>query len=151
MTTPLDPHMTCSFCGKPQQLVAKIVVGPGVAICDECIDVCTKIINEEQASTTLSAATTTKSDGETEIDQDVPKPKAIHAWLDQYIIGQERAKIIVSVAVYNHYKRLFLSNLVDVETELKKSNILLVGATGTGKNVVCRNLGQTFKCTIYHC
>ncbi len=145
MSTP-DQHLSCSFCGKPQQLVAKLVVGPGVYICDECVTVCTQIIGDElgnsqpQLSTLTSApAVSKKADPAVE---SVPKPKEIHAWLDQYIIGQSRAKRIISVAVYNHYKRLFITDTQYGEAELRKSNLLLVGATGTGKTLFAETLAR---------
>jgi ATP-dependent Clp protease ATP-binding subunit ClpX len=143
----VDQHLSCSFCGKPQQLVAKLVVGPGVYICDECVTVCAQIIGDELGQT-AGAASMTLSQApapEKKLDpatQSVPKPKEIHAWLDQYIIGQERAKRIISVAVYNHYKRLFITDAQYGEAELRKSNLLLVGATGTGKTLFAETLAR---------
>ncbi len=144
-TPGVDQYLSCSFCGKPQQLVAKLVVGPSVHICDECIAVCNRIIQDETHSQPgLKAATPVKAkSGDQDDQQEVPRPKEIHAWLDQYIIGQERAKRVVAVAVYNHYKRLYMTDFPDAgDTELKKSNLLLVGPTGTGKTLFAETLAR---------
>jgi len=146
-------HIHCSFCSKPQQLVKKMVVGPGVNICDECIASCTKIIDETgtftpevDLSTGLpkmnEATGTTQGSKGTEENFVVPKPKDIHGWLNQHIIGQEKAKKILSVAVYNHYKRLFVKTTQFEDTQLKKSNVLLLGSTGTGKTLFAETLAH---------
>ncbi len=123
----------CSFCGKEQDSVKRLVAGPGVYICDECITLCTEIIAEEP----------TQSD-KTSILGDVPKPNEIKKILDQYVIGQEAAKKALSVAVYNHYKRIhFNSKKSDVE--LEKSNILLIGPTGSGKTLLAQTLAKILK------
>ncbi len=133
--------VSCSFCGKPQQMVAKLVVGPGVHICDECIAACSKIVSEDPAldpsAQPKSEPTASSPSGFT-----VPKPTEVHAWLNQHIIGQDHAKRIISVAVYNHYKRMYMSTPLFSETELKKSNILLIGGTGTGKTLFAETLAR---------
>ena len=118
----------CSFCGKSQKQVKKLIAGPGVYICDECIDLCNDIIEEELAETS-----------EVRFDE-LPKPKEIHAFLSDFVIGQERAKMFLSVAVYNHYKRVQSANKHDIE--LNKSNILLLGPTGSGKTLLAQTLAR---------
>src|SRR5499426_1662638 len=123
-------NLVCSFCGKSQDEVRKLIAGPTVYICDECIDLCNDIIAEEcdqeEGLTSTSA---------------VPKPAEIKKVLDQYVIGQERAKKILAVAVHNHYKRID-SQLVTGDVELQKSNILLVGPTGSGKTLLAQTLAR---------
>ncbi|TNJ66485.1 ATP-dependent protease ATP-binding subunit ClpX [Paenibacillus hemerocallicola] len=122
-------QLKCSFCGKSQDQVRKLVAGPGVYICDECIELCTEIVEEELGS-------------EEELElKDVPKPKDIRAILDQYVIGQEQAKKSLSVAVYNHYKRINSQNKLE-DVELQKSNIALIGPTGSGKTLLAQTLAK---------
>ncbi|MFZ4668684.1 MAG: ATP-dependent Clp protease ATP-binding subunit ClpX [Microthrixaceae bacterium] len=123
--------LKCSFCGKSQKQVKKLIAGPGVYICDECIDLCNEIIEEELTDT-----------GELVLDE-LPKPTEIFSFLDDFIVGQERAKKILSVAVYNHYKRVqhgARSGMDDIE--LQKSNIMLVGPTGCGKTLLAQTLAR---------
>src|SRR6059036_2638425 len=123
-------NLVCSFCGKSQDEVRKLIAGPTVYICDECIDLCNDIIAEEvDQEETLSSTSA------------VPKPSEIKKVLDQYVIGQERAKKILAVAVHNHYKRID-SQLVTGDVELQKSNILLVGPTGCGKTLLAQTLAR---------
>ena len=126
-------QIKCSFCGKTQDQVRKLVAGPGVYICDECIELCNEIIEEEFSE-----------DVEVEL-KDVPKPKDICAILDQYVIGQAEAKKSLAVAVYNHYKRIkFGPNKAD-DVELQKSNILMLGPTGSGKTLLAQTLARILK------
>ena len=122
--------LKCSFCGKSQKQVKKLIAGPGVYICDECIDLCNEIIDEE-----LSVPLEVGFD-------ELPKPEEINAFLDDYIIGQEQAKRILSVAVYNHYKRVQVGEKNEDEVELSKSNILLIGPTGCGKTLMAETLAR---------
>lgn len=123
-------NLVCSFCGKSQDEVRKLIAGPTVYICDECIDLCNDIIAEEcDHEETLNASS------------NVPKPAEIKRVLDQYVIGQERAKKILAVAVHNHYKRID-SQMVTGDVELQKSNILLLGPTGSGKTLLAQTLAR---------
>ena len=122
--------LKCSFCGKSQKQVKKLIAGPGVYICDECIDLCNEIIEEELADTT-----------EISFDE-VPKPAEIYDFLNDYIIGQERTKKILSVAVYNHYKRVQFGANLESDVEIAKSNIMLIGPTGCGKTMMAQTLAR---------
>lgn len=123
-------QLKCSFCGKAQEQVKKLIAGPGVYICDECIELCNEIIDEELSE-------------EVSLDLgNIPKPKEIKVILDQYVIGQEDAKKALSVAVYNHYKRINSEDRFE-DVELQKSNILLLGPTGCGKTLLAQTLAKT--------
>ncbi len=125
--------LKCSFCGKTQKQVKKLIAGPGVYICDECIDLCNEIIEEE-----LSQSSEVRFD-------DLPKPREIYEYLNDYVIGQEHAKKILSVAVYNHYKRVQAGAYGDPDVELQKSNIMLIGPTGCGKTLLAQTLARLLK------
>jgi len=122
--------LKCSFCGKSQKQVKKLIAGPGVYICDECIDLCNEIIEEELSETT-----------ELKLEE-LPKPKEICEFLNDYVIGQDSAKKILSVAVYNHYKRIQVGAHNSGDVELQKSNILLLGPTGCGKTLLAQTLAK---------
>ena len=122
-------QLKCSFCGKTQDQVRKLVAGPGVYICDECIELCTEIVEEELGN-------------EEEFEfKDIPKPKEIREILDEYVIGQDEAKKSLAVAVYNHYKRINSGSKID-DVELSKSNILMIGPTGSGKTLLAQTLAR---------
>ena len=132
MARPTDSseQLLCSFCGKSQRQVKKLIAGPGVYICDECIDLCNEIIDEELAVPSSFDV------------ENLPRPKEIYDFLDEYVIGQDEAKRTLSVAVYNHYKRIQMSQGDDNEIELQKSNILLLGPTGCGKTLLAQTLAK---------
>jgi len=125
-----NEKLTCSFCGKTEDLVRKLVAGPGVYICDECIELCQEIVSEENATSVPEEL------------RSLPKPKEIKAILDEYVIGQEEAKKTLAVAVYNHYKRIKSGEIFDVDVELQKSNILMIGPTGSGKTLLAQTLAK---------
>ena len=125
--------LRCSFCGKPESQVHRMIQGPGVRICDECVQLCMDILNDGY---------TTAADGIDSMDE-LPTPKEIHDVLDQYVIGQEAAKVALSVSVYNHYKRIYFGG--DEDVELQKSNILMIGPTGSGKTLFAQTLARVLK------
>jgi ATP-dependent Clp protease ATP-binding subunit ClpX len=128
--TDSNEQLLCSFCGKSQRQVKKLIAGPGVYICDECIDLCNEIIDEELT-------------GPATFDiENLPKPKEIYNVLQEYVVGQEPAKRTLSVAVYNHYKRVQMMQSEEQDLELQKSNILLLGPTGCGKTLLAQTLAK---------
>lgn len=153
-----DSHLKCSFCGKSQEQVRKLIAGPGVYICDECVDLCNEILDEELFDSSASAPQPvprreqspekrkTRAGG-ISLSQ-IPKPREIKNYLDEHVIGQDEAKKVLSVAVYNHYKRLSFvqpkgsSKATEDVVELQKSNILLIGPTGCGKTLLAQTLAE---------
>jgi ATP-dependent Clp protease ATP-binding subunit ClpX len=155
-----DSHLKCSFCGKSQEQVRKLIAGPGVYICDECVDLCNEILDEELLDTNGATASQpaprseppqkrrARSSANLSFNQ-IPKPREIKKYLDEHVIGQEEAKKVLSVAVYNHYKRLSIiqsnkssGKASDDAVELQKSNILLIGPTGCGKTLLAQTLAK---------
>jgi ATP-dependent Clp protease ATP-binding subunit ClpX len=132
--TGLDESLRCSFCHKPQEAVGKLISSPGESprayICDECVTVCNQILDEDRSEAPASPA------------PQLPKPQEIKEFLDQYVVGQEKSKKKLAVAVYNHYKRIHMSRQRAPEVELAKSNILLIGPTGTGKTLLAQTLAR---------
>ena len=125
----------CSFCGKHQDQVRRLIAGPGAYICNECVQLCMGILSDDVDLPEEGYAG--------EIPDEIPTPREIHQVLDQYIIGQDQAKVALSVAVYNHYKRIYFGGAEDVE--LQKSNILLMGPTGCGKTLFAQTLARILK------
>lgn len=151
-----DSHLKCSFCGKSQEQVRKLIAGPGVYICDECVELCNEILDEELMENAAGMAPSVarppeknpqKTPPEKIKFEDIPKPREIKRHLDDHVIGQSEAKKVLSVAVYNHYKRLSLMGEDDTDPvsdgiELNKSNILLIGPTGCGKTLLAQTLAK---------
>ena len=129
-------ELHCSFCGKPQSEVRRLVAGPGVYICDECIQMCSELIDEMPMEDVFAGDSNVSFD-------ELPKPKEIFEYLSDYVVGQDRAKKTLSVAVYNHYKRInALGKTDDSEVELQKSNIVMIGPTGSGKTLIAQSLAK---------
>ncbi|NEQ27133.1 MAG: ATP-dependent protease ATP-binding subunit ClpX, partial [Microcoleus sp. SIO2G3] len=153
-----DSHLKCSFCGKSQEQVRKLIAGPGVYICDECVDLCNEILDEELFDSSAAVPQPSPRREQQPEKQrparspalslnQIPKPREIKKHLDEHVIGQDEAKKVLSVAVYNHYKRLsFLqgkgNGKLDDTVELQKSNILLIGPTGCGKTLLAQTLAE---------
>jgi len=123
----------CSFCGKNSDHSRRMIAGPGVYICNECVNLCKKILDEEDNIVS------------SELSHELPTPAEIKGYLDQYVIGQNRAKKVLSVAVYNHYKRINLKHKLNDDVDLEKTNVLLIGPTGTGKTLLAKTLAQKLK------
>lgn len=129
----------CSFCGKSQEKVRKLIAGPGVFICDECVGICSNILQEEFG---YEDEIEIPNSYNQQVEEELPTPMQLKAVLDEYVIGQDRAKIALSVAVYNHYKRIFRGG---DDVELQKSNILMLGPSGSGKTLLAQTLAKTLK------
>jgi ATP-dependent Clp protease ATP-binding subunit ClpX len=156
-----DSHLKCSFCGKSQEQVRKLIAGPGVYICDECVELCNEILDEELiedgaivSSPAVSGNAEAKPPKKRKsraggiVFGDIPKPIEIKKCLDEHVIGQEEAKKVLSVGVYNHYKRLSIANKAkdaDDSVELQKSNVLLIGPTGCGKTLLAQTLAKVLQ------
>ena len=144
---PANDRLKCSFCGKTQDQVKKLIAGPDVYICDECVELCNEILDEEffEQKDKEKDKDGKDVDKKTEDSENkpIPKPHEIKAYLDQHIVGQDDAKKVLSVAVYNHYKRLKHNTASDKDdVEIQKSNILLVGPTGSGKTLLAQTLAK---------
>ena len=132
-----DDKLKCSFCGKTQDQVTRLIAGPGVYICDQCVELCSEIMEDEMTQKAEQV------DNDTEIN--LLKPKEIKDFLDEYVVGQDDAKRALSVAVYNHYKRVLSAK--DMDVEIQKSNIIMVGPTGSGKTFLAQTLAKI--CLLY--
>ncbi|MCW5823459.1 MAG: ATP-dependent protease ATP-binding subunit ClpX, partial [Cyanobacteria bacterium TGS_CYA1] len=146
MAKQTDNRLKCSFCGKSQDQVKKLIAGPGVYICDECVDLCNEILDEElfEAGGTPQAGAPAAPQPETPEQKpiSIPKPHKIKEHLDMHIVGQAQAKKVLSVAVYNHYKRITHNSEQPDQVEIQKANILLIGPTGSGKTLLAQTLAK---------
>ena len=139
-----DSRLKCSFCGKTQDQVKKLIAGPEVYICDECVELCNEILDEEFFENKEKEGSSKEKGGKS-AEKAIPKPHEIKAYLDEHIVGQDDAKKVLAVAVYNHYKRLRHNKDEDKDknpVEIQKSNILLVGPTGSGKTLLAQTLAK---------
>ena len=127
-------EVRCSFCGRTQDEVKRLIAGPNAYICNECVDICADLVREEEEDEA--------AEGRFQLDGKLPKPAEMKAALDEYVIGQDRAKIALCVAVYNHYKRILHP---DADVEIQKSNILMIGPTGSGKTHLAQTLARSMK------
>ena len=134
MSKDKDLEIRCSFCGKTQDEVARLIEGPGVYICDNCINFCSSLLFDDEN------AYKEKKKGKKQPEKVLPKPQEIKTFLDEYVIGQDEAKKTLAVAVYNHYKRVYKKEKLDVE--LAKSNVLMLGPTGVGKTLLAQTLAK---------
>ncbi|MEG1942274.1 MAG: ATP-dependent Clp protease ATP-binding subunit ClpX [Angelakisella sp.] len=132
-----DKQLRCSFCGKLQEQVDRMIAGPGVSICNECVELCLAVLDEQTVTNKVNKKKHPVSE---DIEITIPKPCEIKSYLDEYVVGQDEAKKALSVAVYNHYKRIYFGDTGDVE--LQKSNILLLGPTGVGKTLLAQSLAK---------
>lgn len=130
----MTPNICCSFCGKPQEAVDRLIAGPGVFICNECIELCQTLLDPEDVPVRVRAT------AKEPVPPTLPTPREIKQHLDEYVIGQDRAKIALSVAVYNHYKRIYFGQ--EMDAELGKSNVLMLGPTGVGKTALAQSLAK---------
>ena len=130
----MTPNICCSFCGKPQEAVDRLIAGPGVFICNECIELCQTLLDPEDVPVRVRAT------AKESVPPTLPTPREIKQHLDEYVIGQDRAKIALSVAVYNHYKRIYFGQ--EMDAELGKSNVLMLGPTGVGKTALAQSLAK---------
>ena len=142
MSDDAKKSLRCSFCGKRQEQVGRIIAGPNVYICNECVELCSSILRDEMHNGVNTQ--------QLELPDTLPTPEQIKTYMDRYIIGQDDAKVALSVAVYNHYKRIYFQN--DSDVELQKSNILLIGPTGSGKTLFAQTMAKMldvpFNCAV---
>ena len=141
-----DRELCCSFCGKPQDEAKKLVAGPGVCICDECVELCVSILDEEIEKISLDSNSLNDKSKKSD-DRVLPKPHEIKKYLDEYVIGQDKAKLALSVAVYNHYKRIFFEES-DSDVELKKKQHFTFRSYRSWQNFACTDFSKDFGCAV---